>query len=220
MIHRRALVLEKVLLARINVVTYINWACKGKAVGKVLWRDDYRTHFTVLLWVEVALFGQYISMFMNGEMSFTRKTYVYNLWFEHASSYLSDLLDELNGLDTSLCSGDNKLWLSDKLKLLIREEYLWQSKMWNAKLECCILWNTLLRAVTYEFVKDVTISFTSGLYSLKYLFGNFSHMQKSKHLTGPGTCSMQNWYLVHLVLMKRSKSSSMSVLTLGITVPN
>jgi hypothetical protein len=36
MIHQRALVLEKVLLARINVVTYINWAFKGKAVGRVL----------------------------------------------------------------------------------------------------------------------------------------------------------------------------------------
>jgi hypothetical protein len=36
MIHWRALVLEQVLLARINVVTFISWACKGKAVGKVL----------------------------------------------------------------------------------------------------------------------------------------------------------------------------------------
>ena len=36
MIHRRALVLEKLLLAGINVVTYRSWAYKGKAVGKVL----------------------------------------------------------------------------------------------------------------------------------------------------------------------------------------
>jgi hypothetical protein len=35
MIYWRALVLEKVLLARINVVTYINWGCKGKDVSKV-----------------------------------------------------------------------------------------------------------------------------------------------------------------------------------------
>jgi hypothetical protein len=36
MIYQRALVLEKVQLARINVVIYINWTCIGKAVGKVL----------------------------------------------------------------------------------------------------------------------------------------------------------------------------------------
>jgi hypothetical protein len=49
-------------------------------------------------------------------------------------AYLSDLLDELNSLNTSLWGGDNRLWLSDKLKLLIKEEYLWQSKLGNAKL--------------------------------------------------------------------------------------
>jgi hypothetical protein len=49
-------------------------------------------------------------------------------------AYLSDLLDELNSVNTSLWGGHNRLWLSDKLKLLIKEEYLWQSKLGNAEL--------------------------------------------------------------------------------------